>query len=140
MKRQTLRTTTERRLSPVDLSRIAVITALIAALGLPGAFPIFGPVPITAQTLGVMLAGAALKYLQRHSVAPGREVVIATNNDSAYEVAIALLRENVPVKALLDSRRLIPSELAETLRVAGVRVGQPKRQRLGQGHAGTSAS
>lgn len=44
-----------------DLSRIAIFAALIAVLGIPGAIPAFGgAVPITAQTLGVMLAGAVL--------------------------------------------------------------------------------
>ncbi len=44
-----------------DLAQIAVFAALIAALGLPGAIAIGGtPVPITFQTLGVMLAGAIL--------------------------------------------------------------------------------
>ncbi|GGA56707.1 hypothetical protein GCM10011490_03200 [Pseudoclavibacter endophyticus] len=44
-----------------DLTRIAVFAALIAVLGLPGPIPLFGgAVPITAQTLGVMLAGAVL--------------------------------------------------------------------------------
>lgn len=43
------------------LARIAVFAALIAALGLPGTLTPFGnAVPITAQTLGVMLAGALL--------------------------------------------------------------------------------
>jgi biotin transport system substrate-specific component len=44
-----------------DLARIAVFAALIAALGLPGTLTPFGnAVPITAQTLGVMLAGAII--------------------------------------------------------------------------------
>lgn len=43
-----------------DLARVAVFAALIAVLGLPGSFAVFGGVPITAQTLGVMLAGAIL--------------------------------------------------------------------------------
>lgn len=44
-----------------DLTRIAIFAALIAVLGIPGAIPAFGgAVPITAQTLGVMLAGAVL--------------------------------------------------------------------------------
>jgi biotin transport system substrate-specific component len=42
-----------------DLAQIAIFAALIAALGLPGPLNI-GPVPITMQTLGVMLAGAIL--------------------------------------------------------------------------------
>ncbi|MFB8894060.1 MULTISPECIES: biotin transporter BioY [Microbacterium] len=47
-------------LDATDLARAAVFAALIAVLGLPGSFPLFGGVPITAQTLGVMLAGAVL--------------------------------------------------------------------------------
>ncbi|MDN5724368.1 MAG: biotin transporter BioY [Propionibacteriales bacterium] len=39
---------------------MAVFAAIVAVLGLPGGFTIFGAVPITAQTLGVMLAGAIL--------------------------------------------------------------------------------
>ncbi len=49
-----------RRLEAADLARIAVFTAIVAALGLPGGLSVFGSVPITAQTLGVMLAGAVL--------------------------------------------------------------------------------
>ena len=52
---------THRALDPRDLAKVAVFAALIAVLGLPGAIPVFGgAVPITAQTLGVMLAGAIL--------------------------------------------------------------------------------
>ncbi|GAB2634199.1 biotin transporter BioY [Nocardia goodfellowii] len=44
-----------------DLAQIAVFAALIAALGLPGTITVgFSGVPITVQTLGVILAGAVL--------------------------------------------------------------------------------
>jgi biotin transport system substrate-specific component len=44
-----------------DLALIAVFAGFIAALALPGAFAVPGSsVPITAQTLGVMLAGCVL--------------------------------------------------------------------------------
>jgi len=44
-----------------DLALIAVFAALIAALGQGGSFQVpFSEVPITAQTLGVMLAGSVL--------------------------------------------------------------------------------
>ncbi|HEX4816914.1 MAG TPA: biotin transporter BioY [Nonomuraea sp.] len=44
-----------------DLARVAVFAALIAVLGLPGSVNVFGNlVPVTLQTLGVMLAGAIL--------------------------------------------------------------------------------
>jgi biotin transport system substrate-specific component len=44
-----------------DLAQIAIFAALIAALGLPGAITVGSTgVPITLQTLGVMLAGGIL--------------------------------------------------------------------------------
>lgn len=44
-----------------DLAQIAIFAALIAALGLPGAISLGAvAVPLTFQTLGVMLAGALL--------------------------------------------------------------------------------
>ncbi|AMB58074.1 biotin transporter BioY [Microterricola viridarii] len=52
---------TRRTLSARDLASIATFAALIAALGLPGSLYIgAAAVPITFQTLGVMLAGAIL--------------------------------------------------------------------------------
>ena len=50
-----------RAVTAGDLTQAAVFAALIAALGLPGTITI-GPsgVPITVQTLGVMLAGSIL--------------------------------------------------------------------------------
>ncbi len=49
------------RFSARDMAQIAVFAALIAALGLPGAITVgFSGVPITLQTLGVILAGAIL--------------------------------------------------------------------------------
>ena len=51
------------RLTSRDLALVASFAALIAVLGLPGAFLLPGnPVPITLQTLGVMLAGSILGW------------------------------------------------------------------------------
>ncbi|HET9657607.1 MAG TPA: biotin transporter BioY [Kineosporiaceae bacterium] len=50
-----------RRMPARDLALIAVFAAFLAALGFPGALTVPGlTVPITAQTLGVMLAGCVL--------------------------------------------------------------------------------
>ncbi|MEV0387785.1 biotin transporter BioY [Nonomuraea sp. NPDC050643] len=50
-----------RRFPTGDLARVAVFAALIAVLGLAPPLNVFGnAVPITLQTLGVMLAGAIL--------------------------------------------------------------------------------
>lgn len=51
----------DRRTTSRDLAQIAIFAALIAALGLPGSINIGSTgVPITLQTLGVMLAGGIL--------------------------------------------------------------------------------
>ena len=73
---------------------------------------------------GIMLAGAARKYLQRHAVAPGRIVVVATNNDSAYPVAQELREAGVNVTTLVDSRAAAPAQLVAALQAAGVSVQQ----------------
>ncbi len=53
--------TSSRVLPAHDLARVAVFAALIAVLGLPGQLLLAGnSVPITFQTLGVMLAGSLL--------------------------------------------------------------------------------
>jgi len=67
---------------------------------------------------GIMLASAAREYLHRYGVAPGRRVLIATNNDSAYMLAVDLKKAGVAVLALVDSRRRrnIPEALRTQLR------------------------
>lgn len=53
---------------------------------------------------GVMLASAAQTYALRYGVAPGRRIVVATNNDSAYHTAFALRDAGVEIAAIVDSR------------------------------------
>jgi biotin transport system substrate-specific component len=60
-----------RRLSSRDLALIASFAALIAALGLtPGLYVFSSTVPITLQTLGVMLTGSLLGW-RRAALAVG---------------------------------------------------------------------
>jgi sarcosine oxidase subunit alpha len=71
---------------------------------------------------GIMLAGAALKFLRRHAIAPGRQVVVATNNDSAYATARELRQAGVNVVALVDSREAPPDALLQEVRALGIHV------------------
>ena len=53
----------KKRLSSRDLALVASFAALIAVLGLPGSVHVFAnAVPVTLQTLGVMLAGSILGW------------------------------------------------------------------------------
>lgn len=52
-----------RRSTSRDLALVASFAALVAVLGLPGSISLFGnAVPVTLQTLGVMLAGSVLGW------------------------------------------------------------------------------
>lgn len=54
---------TRPRMPARDLALVATFAALIAVLGIPGQLLLFGnAVPITLQTLGVMLAGSILGW------------------------------------------------------------------------------
>lgn len=71
---------------------------------------------------GVMLAGAARRYLACHAVAPGRRVVVATNNDSAYDTAAELHAAGVTPLVVLDSRERVPDTPLERMRRLGIAV------------------
>ena len=70
---------------------------------------------------GVMLAGAVRTYLNRYAVAAGRRVLVATTNDSVYELVDDLLAVGVDVPAVVDARAEL-SPRARQARDAGVTV------------------
>ena len=53
---------------------------------------------------GVMLASAVREYARRYAVRCGRRAVVFTNNDDAYRTALALQRQGVEVRAVVDAR------------------------------------
>lgn len=53
---------------------------------------------------GVMLASGARTFVQRFGVTPGQRVVVATNNDTAYDTAFALHDAGVEISAIVDTR------------------------------------
>ena len=70
---------------------------------------------------GVMTAGAGRAYLNRYGVLPGQRIVVATNNDSAYESATQLGEAGANV-SILDSRSSVAPGLMEAAGEAGVVV------------------
>ncbi len=71
---------------------------------------------------GIMLASAVSTYANRYAVKPGSRAVIFTNNDSAYQTALDLKAADVEVVAVVDARAASASEIAETVRSAGIQV------------------
>ncbi len=68
---------------------------------------------------GVMTAAAGQTYLNRYGILPGRRIVVAANNDSAYPVAAELARAGAEVM-LLDARRSLTTELRQFTDYSGV--------------------
>jgi sarcosine oxidase subunit alpha len=71
---------------------------------------------------GIMLASAVRTYLNRYAAAPGRRAVVATTDDSAYQVALDLLAAGIAVEAVIDSRSQPPADLMAQVGAAGVEV------------------
>ena len=71
---------------------------------------------------GVMLAGAVRDFAVNFAVSPGDRTVVVTNNDSAYQTALALKAAGLDVPAILDARDSVTGALPEAARKAGIRV------------------
>ncbi|MCP4491317.1 MAG: sarcosine oxidase subunit alpha family protein [Gammaproteobacteria bacterium] len=71
---------------------------------------------------GIMLASAVSSYINRYAVKPGRHAVIFTNNDSAYQTALDCKAAGIDVVAVVDARAQSSSEIANTVRSAGIEV------------------
>lgn len=70
---------------------------------------------------GVMLSSAVKNFTERFAALPGRNIVIATNNDSAYETAKTLLDAGADIAAIIDARNS-HSKAASELIERGIRV------------------
>jgi sarcosine oxidase subunit alpha len=88
---------------------------------------------------GVMLCDAIRHYLNRYAVAAGKRIALATNNDSAYQVALDLRAAGIEVPCLLDTRAHPPPSLAMALRAVGVAVHHGARILRTEGDAGIHA-
>ena len=71
---------------------------------------------------GNMLAGAVSTYVNRYGVAPGRELVLTTNNDYAYRVVLDWLDAGQKVVAVADARSNPRGAWVEEARARGVRI------------------
>jgi heterotetrameric sarcosine oxidase alpha subunit len=70
---------------------------------------------------GVMMASAAVTYLNRYAVAPGRRAVVFTTTDSGWTAADNLLRKGLEIAAIVDPR---PDHgiMSDRITAAGVEI------------------
>lgn len=71
---------------------------------------------------GILLAGSVRTYLNRYAVVPGNRIVVATTNDSAYELVGDLHAAGVGVAAIVDSRRELSPAAEQASLLTGVDV------------------
>lgn len=71
---------------------------------------------------GIMLANAAMAYVNRYAVKPANVMVVATNNDSAYQVAFTLHDNGIRVPAIVDARKNITQEIAQEANQRGLPI------------------
>ena len=70
---------------------------------------------------GVMLASAVTTYIRRYAVLPGKKVVIFTNNDTAYDAALALKAAGAAV-TVVDARANPDGDLSARARQQGINI------------------
>jgi heterotetrameric sarcosine oxidase alpha subunit len=71
---------------------------------------------------GVMLAGAVRSYINRFGVSPGKRAVVFTNNDYGATTVRDLLRADVEVVALIDSRKVTTPVVRRLVAETGIRL------------------
>ena len=71
---------------------------------------------------GIMLAGAAMEYVNRYAVRPAGVMMVATNNDSAYQVAFTLHDNGIRVPAIVDIRKSVANDIAQEARQRGITI------------------
>ena len=71
---------------------------------------------------GVMLSSAIKKYADYYGVVCGRNNILFTNNDTAYESAISLFKKGINVKAIIDIREKSESSIVKEAENLGIKI------------------
>ncbi len=71
---------------------------------------------------GIMLASAAVTYVHRYGVLPGRNVVVFANNDSGWGAAFELADAGASIAAIVDMRRDIDGDLLSRAASRGIAI------------------
>ena len=71
---------------------------------------------------GVMLASAVRDFIADYGVAPGRRIVVVTNNDDAYRTALVAADAGLDVAAIIDARPQSDGDLPQAARLRNIPV------------------
>ena len=71
---------------------------------------------------GVMLAGAVGDYITRYAVSPGRNILLAINNDDAAALIPLLAAQDIGIAGIVDTRRKSSDHVYHLAREAGAAV------------------
>lgn len=71
---------------------------------------------------GVMVASAVSVYINRYAVAPGKELVLMTTNDGAYQTALDWAAAGRKVTAIVDTRANPQGDLIDAARAKGLNI------------------
>ena len=71
---------------------------------------------------GIMLANSVSRYLNGYGVNLGKNIVIFTNNDSAYQTAIDFHNQNINVAAIVDVRKNLEGDLPTKVKNLGIKI------------------
>ena len=68
------------------------------------------------------LASAVSNYINRYGVLPGKNPILFTNNDSAYQAAIDMKIAGAKSVLVVDSRSEQPSDMVDEARNNGIEL------------------
>tara|TARA_B100001173_G_scaffold121733_1_gene105840 strand:+ start:1135 stop:4140 length:3006 start_codon:yes stop_codon:yes gene_type:complete len=71
---------------------------------------------------GIFLSSAVKKYIDFFGVTCGKNNILLTNNDSAYETAISLIQKGIKVEAIIDNREDVDSKLLYEVEKNSIKV------------------
>ena len=71
---------------------------------------------------GIMLANSASKYLNYYGVKLASEILVFTNNDSAYQTAVDFHQKGIKVKAIIDVRSYGESDIIKKAELLGIKI------------------
>ena len=71
---------------------------------------------------GIILSSSVKKYIDYYGVKCGQKISLFTNNDSAYETAISLIKSGVTLNSVIDIRNKSNSSIVKQAEKLGIKI------------------